>query len=140
MPERSFKQLAAQVLRNATQNEALNYEIVRALDTNLSQMDSLIQDLAHELTSFLEEHASRASRGFENAFHYADSDDKVYTLPLLKVLERGLLTEIDSIYELLRDLLLAWEFIEGNSPMISINPEDVVRKQALYETCEAWLR
>jgi hypothetical protein len=40
----------------------------------------------------------------------------------------------------IRDLLMVWEFIDANSPMIMIKPEDVTRKQGLYEECEAWLR
>ena len=35
---------------------------------------------------------------------------------------------------------MAWEFIDANSPMIMIRPEDVTRRQDLYEGCEAWLR
>ena len=64
----------------------------------------------------------------------------IYSLPLLKVLERGLLKEIDQIYEVLRDLLMAWEFIDANSPMIMVRPEDVTDRQSRYEGCEAWLR
>jgi formate-dependent nitrite reductase cytochrome c552 subunit len=64
----------------------------------------------------------------------------IYSLPLLKVLERGLLKEIDQIYEVLRDLLMTWEFIDANSPMIMVRPEDVTDRQSRYEGCEAWLR
>ena len=59
----------------------------------------------------------------------------IYSLPLLKVLERGLLKEIDQIYEVLRDLLMAWEFIDANSPMIMVRPEDVTDRQSRYEGC-----
>ena len=37
-------------------------------------------------------------------------------------------------------MLMTWEFIDANSPMIMIRPEDVTRRQDLYEECEAWLR
>jgi hypothetical protein len=57
LPEKSFKQLITHVFRNSTQNEALHYEIVRALDTNLSRIDSQLQGLAEMLIAFLEEHA-----------------------------------------------------------------------------------
>lgn len=140
LPEKSFKQLITHVFRNSTQNEALHYEIVRALDTNLSQIDSQLQGLAETLIAFLEEHASKAKRAFESSFYIQESDESIYSLPLLKVLERGILKEIDQIYEVLRDLLMAWEFIDANSPLIMISPEDVIRRQGLNEKCEAWLR
>lgn len=35
---------------------------------------------------------------------------------------------------------MTWEFIDANSPMIMIKPEDITRRQYLYEECEAWLR
>jgi hypothetical protein len=47
-----------------------------------------------------------------------ESNESIYSLPLLKVFERGILKEIDQIYEVLRDLLIAWEFIDANSPLI----------------------
>lgn len=68
LPEKSFKQLITHVFRNSTQNEALHYEIVRALDTNLSQIDSQLQGLAETLVTFLEDHAQKASRPYESSF------------------------------------------------------------------------
>ena len=44
------------------------------------------------------------------------------------------------MYELLRDLLMVWEFFEANSPMICMDADEVVRKRELFEKCEAWLR
>ena len=58
-PETTFKELAAEVFRNATQNEALSFELLRALEnsSNLRTFETALQDLALNLLNFLDKHA-----------------------------------------------------------------------------------
>jgi len=44
-PEKTFKELIFEVFRNSTMNEALHYEVVRALEKNTALIDSKLQDL-----------------------------------------------------------------------------------------------
>ena len=67
-------------------------------------------------------------------------EENLYGLPLLKMLERGLNKEVDSIYEVLRDLMMAREFLDLNTPGINLEPRELVSRQSTYEMCEAWLR
>jgi hypothetical protein len=88
-----------------------------------------------ELIKYLEEHAFRSNEGFFNI-----AEESIYGLPLLKMLERGLNKEMDSIYMTLRDLLITREFIDANTPVINLQGEAVVSRWNLYTICEGWLR
>ena len=44
------------------------------------------------------------------------------------MLERGLNKEIDSIYEVLRDILMTREFLDANTPIINLESEEVVAR------------
>jgi len=70
-----------------------------------------------------------------------DFSETPYTLPLLKMLERALSKDLDSLYELLRDILLAWEFVDSQTELIvEISHKEIVKRALLKEKCEAWLR
>ncbi len=56
-----------------------------------------------------------------NAYREASSSN--YNLSILKVLERGVFKEVEALYEILRDLMLAFEFIGENSPSIMLYKE-----------------
>ena len=96
--------------------------------------------LAESLISYLEDQAFKSEDLAYNFGMNPDDSQNLYTLPLLKMLERGLAKEIDAIYESLRDLLMAWEYFEMNSPIISVDSLEVIKNRGLYENCEAWLR
>jgi hypothetical protein len=55
MPEKTFTELAHRVvLRNSTLNEALHYEILRSLDSNLTDLDAQLHSLATNLLAYLD--------------------------------------------------------------------------------------
>lgn len=55
-PESTFKEVAGEVFLNATQNEALQFEIMRSLGygNNLRAFDKAVQEACMKVTEFLE--------------------------------------------------------------------------------------
>jgi len=72
--------------------------------------------LTQAISTYIETFALKSEAQFEmragiSSFVSYGEGGHLYSLPLLKMIERGLFKEFDAVYEVLRDLLLTWEFI-----------------------------
>lgn len=109
------------MFRNSTLSEALNLELQKTIEANRDLIESQLRRFIMAILEFLEEHSKDSTMGGDKPLFISGGlrdKDKVYSLPLFTLLERGLFMELEALYETVRDLLLAMEYIDTNSHFI----------------------
>jgi hypothetical protein len=115
------------MFRDSTVSEALSMETIRVLEANRKLINDQMNQLTDGVLSYLEDICDRQ----RNSINYPllilgggpglngiNAYKSYYTLPLLRLLEKGLSQELEGLYEYLKILRIAWEFIQVNSPFI----------------------
>eukprot|EP00347_Sterkiella_histriomuscorum_P017272 403350023 len=137
----NIREVIIRGMRESYNYEMLNNEVQRIINGQRESIEVQInQVIASVVEGLLQNHANDGKEIDIQANLVHNKDDNLYSGSLIRVIERGTQQEIQSLYQLLRDLLILKTFINQNKPKISPSDIELQQDQVLQDSLVFWLK
>ncbi|CDW91029.1 UNKNOWN [Stylonychia lemnae] len=134
-----LQDLIIQVFRESCQYEALNNEILRVINSQRMTIEQNLNQLIDQLVLQLLEQNASDGRSTNKMRGYDPIDENNYHLNVLKIIERGVQSELQALQQLIRDLFILKIFIQETKAILNMNGNVIESDNKRLESLSFWL-